>query len=160
MDVFSQLPAMTCCRAQFPRPVALAMDPIEELLAQESLTKPLSSLYLSLLSLESPKMERLWEAWKADIPSLEREDWEDCFEDSSKLVISSRDKLMQIKFLHRINYTPQRLHRIYPQRDLMCGHCHLNIVTYFHMFWSCHRVAQFLKPLMVISSYPRCCLLN
>lgn len=67
------------------------MNPIEERLAQESQTKPCSSLYLALLSLDSPKMERLWEAWKVDIFSLDREDWEDCFKNVSKLVISSRE---------------------------------------------------------------------
>lgn len=43
--------------------------------------------------------------------SLDREDWEDCVEDSSTLVISSRDKLIQTKFLHRVYYTPQSLYR-------------------------------------------------
>lgn len=31
---------------------------------------------------------------------LDKEDWEDCVEQCPKLVISSRDKVIQIKFLH------------------------------------------------------------
>lgn len=52
-------------------------------------------------------MHVLWDKWRADIPSLDRETWEECFNNSSQLVISSRDKLIQTKFLHRIYFTPQ-----------------------------------------------------
>lgn len=121
-------------RAQFPGPIVLSMDPIEELLAQESLSKPLSSLYMSLLSLDSPRLESLWEAWRTDIPTLEREDWNDCFEDGFGLVISSRNKVIQAKLLHRVYYTPQRLHRRYPLRDPLCNRCRQDVGTYYHMF--------------------------
>lgn len=39
----------------------LEADPIEHFLAQESLTESLSALYLALLSVQSPKMDRLWD---------------------------------------------------------------------------------------------------
>lgn len=77
-------------RAQFSTPLNLRMDPIEKLLAQDSLLKPLSALYLDLLSVDSPKMDHLWDRWKADIPNLDSENWEDCLGDSAKLLISSR----------------------------------------------------------------------
>lgn len=48
-------------RAQFPWPVTLKVDPIEELLAPGDLTKPPSTLYGALLGNDSPKIERLWE---------------------------------------------------------------------------------------------------
>lgn len=85
-------------RAQFPTPPALRADVVEELLAQESLHKPLSALYLTLLRTDSPKMEALWDKWRTDIPTLDKETWEEWFENSSQLVISSRDKLIQSKF--------------------------------------------------------------
>lgn len=50
------------------------MDPIEELLAQDSQLKPLSALYFYLLSVDSPKMDNLWDRWKTDISDLHRED--------------------------------------------------------------------------------------
>lgn len=78
----------------------------EELLAPGDLTKPLSALYGALLGTNSPKLEKLWESWHRDIPSLDREGWEDCLEYGPKLVISSKDKLM-VKFLHGIYYTSQ-----------------------------------------------------
>lgn len=54
--------------AQFPRPITLKADPIEELLAPGDLTKPLSTLYSALLGNESPKIERLWETWTVTYP--------------------------------------------------------------------------------------------
>lgn len=56
---FQYLQLCHAARAQFPVSPSLAMDPIEELLAQESLSKLLSGLYLTLLSVESPKIDGL-----------------------------------------------------------------------------------------------------
>lgn len=91
------------------------MDPIEELLAQEQLQKPLSALYLDLLRIDSTKVDRLWDQRKTDIPDLDREDMHDCMADSTALLISSKEGLIQVKFLHRVYYTPQRRHKVYPQ---------------------------------------------
>lgn len=78
------------------------MDPVEELLAQEKLQKLLSALYLDLLRRDSTKIDRLWDKWKMDIPNLDREDWDDCLADSTSLLISSKERLIQVKFLHRV----------------------------------------------------------
>lgn len=130
-------------RAQFTSPPNLKVDPIEELQAQESLSKPLSALYFYLLSADSPRMTTLWDKWKNDIPNLDREDWKDCLGDSAKLLISSQDRLIQIKFIHRVYYTPQRLHHIYPQRHQNFIHCGGGVGAYRHMLWTCQRVASF-----------------
>lgn len=61
-------------RAQFPTPPVLQLDPVENLLSCVDLKKPLLALYGILLPIDSLKMDRLWEQWKADIPALERED--------------------------------------------------------------------------------------
>lgn len=82
----------------------------------------------------SSKIEKLWDSWKQDIPSLDREDWEDCLEQCPKLVISSRDKLIQISFLHWLYYTPGRLQSIYPDRNPHCHRCQTLLDTYPHMF--------------------------
>lgn len=109
-------------RTQFPCPPLLKSDPIEELLIPGDLTKPLYTLYGALLGNDSPKLEKLWETWHSDIPSLDREGWEDCSEYGPKLI--------QVKFLHRIYYTHQRLHRIFPDRDPECPRCKAHIGTF------------------------------
>lgn len=119
--------------AQFPRSPTLKADLIEELLAPVDLDKPLSTLYGALLCTDIPRMGKLWEYWRGDIPSLDREDWEDSLEQDPKLVISSRDIL--IKFLHQAYFTPERLKRMFPERDPICSRCKLQPGSYIHMFW-------------------------
>lgn len=60
-----------------------------------------------------------------------------------KLIISSGDKLIQVKFLHRIYYTPQRLHRMFPDKDSECPRCKTLIGTFFHMFWNCPIISTY-----------------
>lgn len=148
MDGIPILSATPCVRTQFPMVPSLKADTIEELLVQKSLSKPLSTLYLALLKVDSPKMEALWEKWRVDIPSLDRETWEDCLENRSKLVISSRDKLIQTEFLHRIYYMPQRLHKIYPQCSQNCPWCKSSDSTYIHMLWACPKLTQYWAAIM------------
>lgn len=60
-------------------------------------------------------MDRLCDRWKQNLLDLDKEDWKDCLKDSIKLLISSKHKLMQVTFLHRVHYNPQRLRSIYSQ---------------------------------------------
>lgn len=114
-------------------------------LSQEDLQKPLSVLNGTLPRTDSPKIEQLWERWKADIPSLEREDWEDSLEQCPKLVILSRDRLIQIKLLHRVYHTPIRLHKIYPDRNPCCTRCLVQLGTLLHMLWECPKIQPFWR---------------
>lgn len=104
--LFHYFKLQQAARVQFPQPPILQADHFEELLAQGDLKKPLSSLYGALLCANSPKIELLLEIWKEDTPCPEKEGWKDCLEQGPKLIISSRHKLLQVKFLHRVYYTP------------------------------------------------------
>lgn len=91
---FHYLQLTGAAQFQFPHPPVLETDPSEN---------------LALLCVYSSKIDKLWGQWRADILTL---DLEDCLEGYSKLVISSRDKLIHTKFLHRVYFTLQRLHRL------------------------------------------------
>lgn len=67
-------------RAQIPTPSPFQLYPVEELMSQSGLEKPLSALYGTLLASDSLKIDKLWDLWKQDIPSLDKEDWEDCLD--------------------------------------------------------------------------------
>lgn len=121
----------------------LSFRQIPELLFPGKLDKPLSTLYAALLGTGSPKMDGLWDVWHGDIPSLDKEDWEYCLDQDPRLVISSRDKLIQVKFLHRIYYTPQRLHHIFPDQDPNCPRCKTRVGTFLHMFWDCPVISSY-----------------
>lgn len=45
--------------------------------------------------------------------------------------------------MHRVYYTPQRLHRIYPNRSPDCPRCQSPDSTYMHMFWTCPLIEKF-----------------
>lgn len=94
LDVVLVIPATSRCWG------SVKTGPIEEMLSLGDLDKPLSSLYGALLCTHLPRMGKLWDYLRGDIPSLNREDWEASLEQGPKLVISSRDKLIQVKFLH------------------------------------------------------------
>lgn len=106
--------------------------------------KTFSALYGTLLITDFPKIDRLWDQWQMDIPSLDREDWEDCLEHCPKLVISSRDKLIQTKCLHQVYFMPGRMSKMYPDRRAYCPCCHTQMGKYFHMFWECPKIQAFL----------------
>lgn len=77
LDAVPVLPATT---AQFPQNLTLKVDFIKDMLVSGGLNKPLTALYNALLCTAVPRMEKLWEYWKGDIPSLNKEDWEDSLE--------------------------------------------------------------------------------
>lgn len=68
--IFQYYQLRNAAKAQFPTVPSLKADAIEELLAQESLDKPLSTLYLALLRVDSPKMDALWEKMKDQYSEL------------------------------------------------------------------------------------------
>lgn len=57
-------------RSQIPQMPVLQTDSVKALPTHSVLCKPLSALYAALLCINSPKVERLWDLWKADIPAL------------------------------------------------------------------------------------------
>lgn len=78
------------------------------------LDKPLSSLYLYLTVAHEVKNNRSMAKWQEDIPSLGEEEWEECLTTFVPSMIAAKDRFIQLKFIHRAYYTPQRLAKIYP----------------------------------------------
>lgn len=65
--------------AQFPEPVVLESDSIERLLTSGLMGNPLSTLYLYLTMAYDTKRTRSLDKWRAEVPALSKEVWEDCF---------------------------------------------------------------------------------
>lgn len=51
-------------------------------------------------------------------------------------MISAKDRFIQVKFLHRVYYMPQRLSVIYPTLDALCPSCRGEVENLIHMVWS------------------------
>lgn len=58
-------------------------------------------------------------------------------------MISSRDKLIQVTFLHWVYYTSERLQRIFPECNPVCPCCRLRQGSYIHMFWECPSIMSY-----------------
>lgn len=118
--------------AQFLAPLTLELDSIERL-TSSVIGRPVSTLYLYLTVEYDTKLTKSWEKWRADIPSLDEEEWEECLTSYIPSMIAAKDRFIQFKFLHRAYFTPQRLARIYPQRDPNCQRCKQEVGTFWHM---------------------------
>ena len=129
--------------AQFPDRLTLQSDSIERLLTSRTMGRPLSTLYLYLTVAHDSGSTRSFEKWKADIPDLDEEKWEECVSTFIPSLIAARDRFIQIKFLHQAYYTPQRLARIYPQRDPLCPRCGVQEGSFWHMVWSCPMIQRY-----------------
>lgn len=60
---------------------------------------------------------RHFQKWSVNVPSLADDDWEEGVQQYIPLMISARDRYIQLKFLHRAYYTAHRLARIYPAQS-------------------------------------------
>lgn len=92
--------------AQFPDLVVLATHFVESLLTARNMDRTLSSIYLRLTCKATSQN---FQAWQCDIPTLTEEDWNEGLQHYIQLMISARDRFAQLKFLHGVCYTPQRL---------------------------------------------------
>lgn len=123
-----------------------------EVFNSKNIDRILSSLYIRILSEEQTGGTGLYEKWKADIPALAPDDWEECIQQYIPLMVPERDRYVQLKFLHRV-YTPQRLSRIYPTQSDRCPKCNRELGTFIHVVWSCPVIQQFwLEVVEVINS--------
>lgn len=53
------------------------------------------------------------------------------------LMISTKDRFIQLKFIHRAYYMPQRLSVIYPTANAICLRCRGEVGNFMHMVWLC-----------------------
>uniref|UniRef100_A0A803K472 Reverse transcriptase domain-containing protein n=1 Tax=Xenopus tropicalis TaxID=8364 RepID=A0A803K472_XENTR len=116
---------------------------IENLTHTENLNKPLSVFYTQLMGVCNTNLIKLREKWQQDIPQLTPDIWEDILESTLEGIISSRDRLTQLKYLHRTYLTPQRLHKMHPNIGQECPRCHHSPADFIHMVWSCPRAQRF-----------------
>lgn len=116
------------------------------LIAEEDHSKLISKYYSALLS---PSTARMVAAqWKTDIPSLAEETWLEVLDTMVPSMISARDKMLQFNFLHRIYYTPKRLHKMGRRESPECPQCNAEVGDFFHMVWTCPRVMSYWRAIL------------
>lgn len=68
---------------------------------------PLSSIYRLFVSRDS-RTDQLFQKWQRYLPKLTREDWDPGVQQYLPLILA-RDRLVQMKLVHLIYYTPPEI---------------------------------------------------
>lgn len=74
---------------------------------------------------------------------MQGEDWDNLWTQPFKQLVSTRDRFIQFKFLHRSYYTPARLSKIFPTASVECWRCFHSPADAEHIFWHCPHVRRF-----------------
>ena len=61
--------------------------------------------------------------------------WEKSLEHTHRCSNNARHCLIQLKILHRLHYSKERLHRIYPELSPICDRCLAAEDTLCHTMW-------------------------
>lgn len=127
--------------AQFPDPVTVEPHSVERLLIFRIIDRTLSSIYSRLVCTLGSGAKRAFSAWQRDLPALTEEDWSEGLQQFIPLMILARERFIQLKFLHRVYYTPQILAIMYHTSEDRCPKCNREVGN--HMVWLCPRVQEF-----------------
>lgn len=87
--------------SQFPSRVTLDMSVMESELRSPDAVKTLSTLYNILAALDTSGVSRLFDLWQSDILELTSDDWEEGIQQYLPLLVSAKDRFIQLKFIHR-----------------------------------------------------------
>ncbi|OCT87453.1 nucleosome assembly protein 1-like 1-A isoform X1 [Xenopus laevis] len=90
-----------------------------------------------LLKAGSSSLDRLRVKWQRDIPQITEENWVDVLDTTFAGIISSRDRMTQLNYLHRVYITPHRLHKFKPDQIPNCPRCNYSPADFMHMVWGC-----------------------
>lgn len=128
--------------------VVLTSSGLEKLIAEEEHSKLISKYYFTLLTSSFTRMDRVSAQWKADITSIMEESWTEVLDTMLPSMISAKEKLLQFNYLHRIYYTPQRLHKMGSLESPECYRCRGTVGDFFHKVWQCPIIVRFWKTIL------------
>lgn len=116
---------------------------MEKLLRSPDQTKLISTYYSALVTDTKPRFRTTQKKWDyLDIPITE-EDWYE-FCDTFKIsVISSRDRVIQIKIFHHSHLTLARMHKMGISPSAECFRGCGQTADFLHFYWTCPTVQDF-----------------
>lgn len=113
MLLFSHMQFRHPVAAQFGlRAVHQYPSRLEKELINGDHTELISRYYSLLWSDSSPRLDKIKLQWKSDVQNLEDEVLEEVVESQFTGVITAGYKLIQLKYLNRIYYSPHRLFKM------------------------------------------------
>ena len=105
-----------------------------------------SAYYSMLLNNSDCNSSSLKLTWEADFNmSFTDEEWSLILRNMKKMSRELKTRLIQFKILHRVYWTPSRLHRVGLRDDAGCWRCNDEEGTLVHMLWGCPAVQEFWR---------------
>lgn len=84
--------------------------------------------------------------WETELgEEISEETWEECLGSVHKCSINSRHNLIQFKTLHRLYYSKDKLHKIFPDVSPLCNRCNETDGSLTHSLWSCRKLFTYWK---------------
>uniref|UniRef100_A0A803K2L7 Reverse transcriptase domain-containing protein n=1 Tax=Xenopus tropicalis TaxID=8364 RepID=A0A803K2L7_XENTR len=131
-------------RAQFGGSVPqLTTTNIELTLQNPSKKKLTTALYALLLSTVKSPFKTAHVMWKRDFPEIDDDDWDEATDRAYDYLVSTRDRLIQFKIIHRLHLTPLRLHHMNRRNPPQCPKCNAPEANYIHLLWKCQSIQSY-----------------
>uniref|UniRef100_A0A8C5WDD9 Reverse transcriptase zinc-binding domain-containing protein n=1 Tax=Leptobrachium leishanense TaxID=445787 RepID=A0A8C5WDD9_9ANUR len=101
----------------------------------------LSTIYGTLLDASAPLLPSYATRWSKEMGDLiPEDDWDMIFQIAAHSSRSLHVQQSHYKFLSRWYLTPSRLHKMYPNSDVLCWRCTKEPGTYLHIWWECSHI--------------------
>ena len=102
-----------------------------------------SQVYSVLQDISSPSSSHLQLLWQTDLGiDIPDDMWEECIGNIHRSSINVRHSLIQFKIVHRLHFSPTKLHKIHNSSP-MCCKCITEEGTLAHLFIHCHKLQSF-----------------
>lgn len=94
--------------------------------------------------MSSPSTESYKRKWEEELGEPIPDGlWKESLENIHHCSDNARHCLVQFKIIHRLHYSKEKLHNIYPEVSPVCDKCHSSVATLLHSFALCPRVQLF-----------------
>ncbi|OCT73612.1 hypothetical protein XELAEV_18032574mg [Xenopus laevis] len=118
-------------------------------------------MYQTIEAKKEKQVLNCYKTWLQDIGELDPDKWMEVLRHLTKSTIASRDKLIQVKFLHCSYLTPECLNRLTPTRGLNCTSRRGHPGSWIYIVWSCPKLVAywiqifaFISKLLVLTIPP------
>ena len=78
-----------------------------------------------------------------DLGDLEEEEWMEALMSPRESAITARFRLVQLKILHRVYYTPTRLAKMGKSNTGKCNRGCGKTGTFYHIIWDCPKIRTY-----------------
>lgn len=104
----------------------------------------ISVIYNSLQEVSNPSTAHIKGEWEKELGSpIDDKIWQQALSNIKDTSINARHYLIQYKIVHRLHYSREKIHKIYPESSPLCEKCMINRGTLLHSYALCPKLQRF-----------------